>query len=125
MKKTILILLLSIFVVSCNNKKVTSSGDDPYIMIWDIASDAGISLTITGGTEWEGQAISPKVGESINAGYPYAYVIFQSINVDIYTGASSGGEKLDNTVINMVTDSKGTYPLDSKGLLKLAYNKDK
>ena len=125
MKKTILILLLSIFVISCNNKKVTSSGDDPYIMAWSIAKDAGISLTITGGTEWEGQAISPGVGASINAGYPYDYVIFQSINVDIYTGASSGGQKLGSTTINMVTDSGGTYPLDSKGLLKLAYNKDK
>jgi len=108
----------------CPEEK-SSDGDDPYIMVWNIDKGAGVSLKVTGGQEWEGQAISPKVGESVNEGYHYDYVIFQTLNVDIYTGASGGGQKLGSTTIEMVTKDGNTYPLDSKGLINLKYNPSK
>jgi hypothetical protein len=108
-----------------NNVTSTDNGDD-YIMVWSIANGQGISLEVTGGEAAADGQLSPPKNTPINEGHHYDYVVFKSLNVDIYTGASGGGEKLGSTVINMATNAKGdVYPLDSKNLLTLKYNPGK
>ena len=130
MKKLLALIVIGVLgyfgYTQINNKNVTSTDNgDPYIMIWSIASDAGINLTVTGGDPYTGQKLNPAIGAFVNAGYPYEYVLFNSLDVDIYTGASSGGEKLGSTTVTMVTKGGNTYPVDSKNLLKFTYNKGK
>ena len=108
--KKYLLLLLSLFLIGSVSITQIEDGDDPYIMVWSIASDEGINLKVTGGTPYTGQNLSPTVNESINAGYPYKYVLFSSLDVEIWTGASGGGQLLGSTTINMVT----TKPIDGK-----------
>lgn len=98
---------------------------DPYIMVFSIDTAQGINLKVTGGEPFTGQALSPKAGDSINAGYPYEYVLFNTLDVGIYTGPDGGGQSLGDTTLKMVTDGGGTYPLDSQNKIKLTYNKDK
>ena len=72
MKKTILILLLSIFVISCNNKKV---GDDAnYPMAWylDIKEGSLAKFNSSGG--------SPSSTDIINAGQVYQPLLHQSLD---------------------------------------------
>tara|TARA_B100001564_G_scaffold289469_1_gene253095 strand:- start:2423 stop:3760 length:1338 start_codon:yes stop_codon:yes gene_type:complete len=123
--KKYLLLLLSLFLIGSVSITQIEDGDDPYIMVWSIASDEGINLKVTGGTPYTGQNLSPTVNESINAGYPYKYVLFSSLDVEIWTGASGGGQLLGSTTINMVTKDGNTYPLDSKNLITLKYNPSK
>ena len=130
LKKFIAVLCASFLFLGCNNNVKTtddtgkSNDNGDYIMTWNINKGVGVSLAITGGQP-SSQALSPKVGDFVNEGYPYAYVVFQSINVDIYTGASGGGQKLASTTINMVTKGGNTYPSDTKNLLSFKYNAGK
>ena len=129
MKKLLALIVIGVLgyfgYTQLNNNVTSTDNGDPYIMIWSIASDAGINLTVTGGDPYTGQKLNPAIGAFVNAGYPYEYVLFNSLDVDIYTGASSGGEKLGSTTVTMVTKDGNTYPVDSKNLLKFAYNKGK
>lgn len=123
------IVSLSLFL-GCNSKTTTDYGkandNGDYIMAWSIANGQGVSLKVTGGQAAGDGQLSPPAGQYINEGYPYQYVVFSSLNVDIYTGASGGGEKLGSTTITMKTDAKGNvFPLDSKNLLTLTYNPGK
>lgn len=107
-----------------NNNVTSTDNADDYIMTWNINKGVGVSLGITGGQPTS-QALSPKVGDFVNEGYHYDYVVFKSINVDIYTGAGGGGQKLASTTINMVTKGGNTYPSDTKNLLSFKYNAGK
>ena len=98
---------------------------DPYIMVFSIDSSQGINLKVTGGEPFTGQSLSPKVGDSINAGYPYEYVLFETLNVSIYTGPDGGGQSLGDTTIKMVSSGGSTYPLDDQNKIKLTYNQGK
>jgi hypothetical protein len=118
-------MLFLLFGCNCNPSVLTSTEEDPYIMVFSIASDQGINLKVTGGTPFSGQDLSPKVGQSVNAGYPYEYVLFDSLDVGLYSGADGGGQLLGNTTIEMKTSGSDTYPLDEKNLLKLTYNQEK
>jgi hypothetical protein len=126
MRKTIFLFLAIFGIAGCRNSVISSSdGDNPYIMEWSIPEDAGINLKITGGTPYTGQALSPSIGQSINANYPYGYVLFSSLDVEIWSGPNGGGQLLGKTTINMVTKDGNTYPLDANNLIKLAYNPSK
>ena len=114
MRKTIFLFLAIFGIAGCRNSVISSSdGDNPYIMEWSIPEDAGINLKITGGTPYTGQALSPSIGQSINANYPYGYVLFSSLDVEIWSGPNGGGQLLGKTTINMVTKDGNTYPLDA------------
>ena len=85
MKKLLALIVIGVLgyfgYTQINNKNVTSTDNgDPYIMIWSIASDAGINLTVTGGDPYTGQKLNPAIGAFVNAGYPYEYVLF-NVNV--------------------------------------------
>lgn len=96
---------------------------DPYIMIWDIAASSTFSLSVTGGTPFQGQTLSPPAGSGyVNPGYPYGYVLFDTLNVDIYRGSGGTGEKLGSATIKMVTAGGNTYPLDENNILTLTYD---
>ena len=110
-------MLLS-FLLGCNGNSDTlsSSQDDPYIMVFSIGANDGINLKVTGGTPFADQKLSPKENQSVNAGYPYEYVLFDSLAIGIYSGADGGGQLLGNTTIDMKTSGASTYPLDEKKL---------
>ena len=102
MKKLLLLLAVSmnalIAIPLCNAQ------NNPYIMIWDINTSQNINLKVTGGTPYKGQtATSPGVGGSVNAGYPYAYVLFSTLDIDVQNLA---GVTLYSTTIKMVNDEK-------------------
>ena len=96
MKKTILILLLSIFVISCNNKKY---GDDAnYPMAWylDIKEGSLAKFNSSGG--------SPSATDIINAGQVYGYVSTGDQNwlsINGYSENDAGGSYLFNETIEI------------------------
>ncbi|MGA7454469.1 MAG: hypothetical protein WBW73_25515, partial [Rhodoplanes sp.] len=96
--------------------------DNPYIMIWNIASTT-FSLKVTGGDSYDSNhALSPKIGDCINPGPPYGYVLFTKLNVDIYSGPNGSDEKLDSTTILIDRTGQYPYPIDTKNILQMAYD---
>jgi len=95
---------------------------NPYIMIWDIDQASTFSLSVTGGIPFTDQTLHPNIAESINPGYPYGYVLFDTLNVDIYSGSIASGKKIGSTTIRMVTQGGNTYPLDDNNILQLTYD---
>jgi hypothetical protein len=104
---------------------------DPYIMDWNISPLSGqrypLSLKVRGGTPYPGQRdFSPKVGDCIKWNTPYNNILFETLDVEIYSGVDCKGEKLNSTTIKMETNKAGdTYPLDKNNILLLKYNKEK
>jgi hypothetical protein len=95
----------------------------PYIMKWAIPASAPFYLKVTGGDPFTGQKLSPQIetGDgkgTISPGYPYEYVLFNTLNVDIYSVATQ--TKMDSTTIKHDKDNK---PLDDKNILQFNYNK--
>lgn len=94
-------------------------------MTWDIPSASLFSLKVTGGTPCQGKDLSPKVGECINAGYPYGYVLFDKLTVDVYSGPDGKGENLKSITIEVVVNNGNKYPYDASGILIMDYSKEK
>ena len=95
---------------------------DPYIMIWGIPPTSGFYLRVTGGKAFSGQDLHPPVGVYITPGWPYKYVLFDTLNIDIYGDSNPpAGEKLESTTITMIRKDQLTYPLDVNNILKMTY----
>lgn len=122
MKKTILIMLLSLFALGCNDKPKGQLADDncPFVTAWYNNTD--YTLTITGGEPISGQKLSPPIGTVIAANDHYDYLLFEWVTVDI---KSADGTYKGTASVSVKGSGDGRYLLDQNNFMTFTYDAGK
>lgn len=83
-------------------------------------NQTGYPMTVTGGTSFPGQNLSPPIGTVIADGSHYDYCIFTDLQMTLST---SSGKLIGASTVLIKTDSSGNnYLLDESGLLVFNYD---
>ncbi len=116
--KNYLLLLLSLFILGCNNNKKVGAGDcdDPFIQHWN--NNSVYTLKVVSGTAWSGQDLAPAVGTEIGPNTENDWVLFYQLSVDIN---SADGTHIGTADVNY---SNGVV-IDKNGFITFTYNNDK
>jgi hypothetical protein len=95
----------------------------PYsIMKWGIPASARFYLKVTDGKPWPGQKeFTPPKDWELTPGYPYEYVLFNTLKVDIYSVATK--TKIPGYTDIEITHDKDNKPHDARNILQFTYNK--